>query len=699
MSPNERTILSVVITTGISSVVVQLVTIREFLALLQGNEFVIALILFSWLVLGGIGTRLAERTHQTNRPATQSRLAGLSLLIVALAPIHLLAIRIVHRYLFVQGVSVGFYPTLGYILLTIAPYTILIGYVLPYSLFVLRGYRPDYPGARVYIFDNLGDVIGGALFAFILIFWAPPFKAILWANLPLLFCTIRLLWSVTKHRIAVALGLLVTVVFLIGGIIIEPLTLLPADGQLVWYRESRYGRLEVHRSQEQYTLFRDGIPLFSNQNQVLAEETVHYPLVQIPNPNTALLLSYESGALKELQKYTLDTIDYVEIDPEVTLALQRFELLNPIESLNLFHQDGRSFLAETEKIYDAIIINLPEPDTFQTNRFFTDQFFALARSHLSQDGMLSFSMTGFDNYLDEPQRQKISSLYNTAKQHFAHVRLLPGQRIFFLCRNQPISTNIPELLMRKKISAPYIQGFYHGDITDERIVKLNALIDPQAPVNQDLFPRLISLMFAQWFAKFATSPTLFVVLLLMLTAVYGYYLSVEEFVLFSTGFITMGSEILVIFAFQIFFGYIYFQIGLIVTVFLAGLLPGAWVGQKFAIHKRRFLAVIDGLLVSLLTILVLMILIGGDQLPSVFFLLFGFCVSLACGFQFPIALHIAGGGNSAVTRTFAADLIGAACGTLVTSLLLIPSFGVIGAAAGLILLKLSSFLLVRRTNE
>ena len=41
----------------------------------------------------------------------------------------------------------------------------------------------------------------------------------------------------------------------------------------------------------------------------------------------------------------------------------------------------------------------------------------------------------------------------------------------------------------------------------------------------------------------------------------------------------MGAEILVIFAFQIFFGYIYLQIGLIVTVFLAGLLPGALIVQ------------------------------------------------------------------------------------------------------------------------
>jgi spermidine synthase len=85
---------------------------------------------------------------------------------------------------------------------------------------------------------------------------------------------------------------------------------------------------------------------------------------------------------------------------------------------------------------------------------------------------------------------------------------------------------------------------------------------------------------------------------------------------------------------------------------------------------------------------------GGDHLPSFFFLVFGFMISLACGFQFPVALHLGGGGNSAVTRSFSADLIGAACGILITSLILLPYFGLIWAAAGLIFLKLASLIVI-----
>jgi hypothetical protein len=47
-----------------------------------------------------------------------------------------------------------------------------------------------------------------------------------------------------------------------------------------------------------------------------------------------------------------------------------------------------------------------------------------------------------------------------------------------------------------------------------------------------------------------------------------------------------------------------------------------------------------------------------------------------------------------VTQTFSADLIGAAFGTLMTSVVLIPYFGIIWAAAGLIGLKILSLIII-----
>ena len=100
--------------------------------------------------------------------------------------VQILAIRGLRDVLFIHGSSVGFYPTLAYTFLTIAPYCLVLGFVLPYSLFAIRTENPDYPGTRIYIIDNLGDVSGGALFSFVLVFLVTPLKAVFLANLPLL---------------------------------------------------------------------------------------------------------------------------------------------------------------------------------------------------------------------------------------------------------------------------------------------------------------------------------------------------------------------------------------------------------------------------------------------------------------------------------------------------------------------------------
>lgn len=699
MSRTERSVLLTILATGVASIVTQLTTVREFLSLFGGNELVIALILFTWLVLGGTGTLLARLALRRTAWLSTTGLAWLALLLVVLAPGYLLAARLGRGLFFTAGSSAGFYPAAAYIAAAIAPYTLLVGFLLPYSLFVLRRTSPSFAGARVYLQDTLGDAVGGALFAFWLVATVTPLQAVALASLPLWVCSALLPCASRRQGLARGLALVAVAGVLLAACLVEPWTLERSGVRPAAYRESRYGRLTVFRDREQVTLFRDGVPLFNSQNEALAEETVHYPLVQVADPRAVLLLSSAAGMLTHLARYTPGRIDYVEIDPAVTELQERFGLLGRAPGLHTFHQDGRAFLNARDDVYDAILVCLPEPDTFQTNRFYTTQFFALAARRLTPGGVLSFSLPGYDNYLSEPRRRQLSALYNTARRHFRHVLLLPGERIFFLCRQTPLHADISARLARRNIEAPYIRGFFDGNVTPQRITALNALMDPLAPVNADLAPRLMHLTFAQWFARFGTSPLPLAWTLAAAALLYLPRTTREEFVLFATGFTAMGCELLVIFTFQIFFGYIYFQIGLIVFVFLAGLLPGAWCGWKLSSGGRPLLAGLDLLLVLLPAALIAALSVFGARLPLPFFAVYGFVVSTACGCQLPVALALAGGGNPAVTRTFSADLIGAAAGALLTSLLLIPYLGIIGAAAGLIVLKLSSLWVIVHRHD
>jgi len=687
---NDRTIIFLVIATGISSVVTQLLTIREFLSLFAGNEFVIALILFNWLIIGGIGTMLARFASGSMRKASQTTLAWLSMILSFLPALQIFAIRILRDLLFIHGSSVGFYSVFGYTFCMIIPYGLLLGFVLPYALFVLRSKKTDYSGTRIYMIDNIGDVSGGLIFSFLLVYICTPMQALFVTGIILLTASFFVFPKQKRYSAPVILCSGFIFILLLAGIMLEAESLAPFEGKLVYYKETPYGRIEVHKNREQFTLFEDGKPLFSSQNLVMSEESVHYPMSQLDNPKNILLISAEGGIMNELKKYNLERIDYLEIDPLVTEIEFRFGLINKIPGLNVIHKDGRAFLKETEFKYDAILINLSEPETFQVNRFFTESFFALAVSHLNPGGILSFSTKGFDNYLTEIQRKKISSLYNTVTKYFNHVLLIPGQKTYFLCTDFPLQADIPAALASKRITTHYISRFYDGDITAERIKYLKELIDRTIRINTDLNPYMMRMAYKDWFYKFSSSPKGFITTLLILSAIYLFFISAPEFTLFTTGCTIMGSEILLIFAFQIFYGYIYLQIGLIVTTFLAGLLPGAWLGNRCKAPGRRMLILTDAGLILLSGILILVFWWAGDRIHMGFFFAFGFLVSVICGFQFPLALSLKGSTSPAVVKVFSADLIGAAFGSLITSAFLIPYCGILWSTASLAGLKILS---------
>jgi spermidine synthase len=626
-------------------------------------------------------------------------LGGVSLLAAAMSPALLLTIRLLRDVVFVRGSEAGFYPTFLFTLVTVSPYSLLIGFSLPYSLFVLRQESPGFKGTTVYIMDNIGDIAGGALFSFVLLFIATPLQSTCFASLLLTAAAAGLLGRRGILSPVSFIGIVGTAIVVSGPVLIETRTLKPPGGDLAWYRESRSGRIQVERQADQFTLFLDGVPVASTGNRQEAEEAAHYPLSQVDEPGDVLLIAAESGIVEEINKHHPRSIDYVEIDPEVAGTMFRFGLLDKTNRMNVIHEDARAFLSRSTRRYDAIIMCLPEPETYQLNRFYTFSFFSLIRQRLTEKGVFSFSLQGFDNYPSEPDRQKLSTVYNTAAACFPEVLLLPGENVFFLCGQSPLTADIPRRLEQKGIETDYIAAFFEGNITPERMNYLKSIIDASTPGNRDIRPRLMRLMFARWFSLFDTSPAFFYAAGALFLLVYWSLISRGQFVLFSSGFANMASEILAIFAFQIFFGYIYFQIGWIVTVFLGGLLPGAWLGERARHHSRRTVMLLDGALVVLAGGFAVAVMAIGHDLSLLFFLVYGFVFSCICGFQFPAILRLFGDRNRQATGAFSADLIGAAFGALITSTLLIPYTGLAGTALAIMGLKTASMVITGTSHD
>lgn len=618
-------------------------------------------------------------------------------LVTALWPlVQIIGIRFFRETVFVHGAAPGFYEIFFYILITTAPYCLLVGFILPYALKVLTDRHIPFTSGGLYITDSVGDICGGILFSFILVYWVKPFKTIALTS-GLLILAALLLSVAARRYLLLMSGVCLAFVFYLVAMNgpFEISTLAMQYGQIARYVESPYGRIVITREGPQSTFWESGVPLYSDADTINSEEKIHYPMSQLTRAGRVLLVSGGLGeTLQEISKYHPKAIDYVELDPHLTGVAQQLGFLKHTPNLNIINTDGRQYIRSTEKRYDAVIIDLPDPDTFQINRFFTNEFFLLTKRILSEKGILSFSLEYSPNYLSEVRKKKLSTIYNTARSSFQNVLVLPGQEAYFLCRDGTLGTDIPGRLKARGIRTAYIQGFYQGNVTPERIRSLREHLDSGEYVNTDFEPRVMNLIFQEWFMKHGVSPRLLLGGIVLLTALYLMFMKGEEYVLFSTGLVTMGVEMVVIFTFQVIYGFIYLKIGAIVTAFLMGLLPGAVVGNQSGKKGLKNLIAAEIILLLLLVLCFVWISFFRSELHEYYFLAYCFVFSFFCGYQFPSATGLIGEDKSPAASCLAADLTGAALGTLATGSLLIPLWGIQSTIIFLILTKISSNMII-----
>jgi len=252
MSTTVLIIISV-IGTGISSIAVQLIFVREFLSQFYGNEITISLVLFCWLMISGLGS-LTSKFFKIKSVAIYSTVA----LLTAIFPlVQIAAIRILREVVFTHGESPGFYPLFSFILALSTPYAFLIGFILPYSLSVIRSIGGKITAGGLYITDNIGDITGGIAFSFILVYFFTPFKIIALTSIVLIIVSLFLIIRLKKF-VYLLISIVAVILFFTLAIKtnFELSTLFRQySPDIISYTESPYGRIIVTREKEEYTLW------------------------------------------------------------------------------------------------------------------------------------------------------------------------------------------------------------------------------------------------------------------------------------------------------------------------------------------------------------------------------------------------------------------------------------------------------------
>ncbi len=675
---------------GTSSVAVQLVMIREVMSSFSGNELVIGLVLGAWLLFTGLGSALGVPLARRQRP---ERTLFIGHMLIAIMPfLQIAAIRGL-PLLWVRGEMPGLTSAIVSSTAILIPYCLVGGAMLPVAGALLEGKDTT---SKVYIVDNMGDIAGGLLFSLLFVYALSHWDSLVALGLLNLFAA-----AVMTSRALLP----VLVIMGFGMLVARPLDLHTLSwrfpGQnLILHKNTPFAQLTISKTGQQLNVLQDAIPLFSTGDLDM-EAVAHLPLCQVRQGANVLLIGGGIfGTIEEIAKHKPRRIDYVELDPAI-LDLDRLIDQGLSRAFVRVHVgDGRLFMKKTAAKYDAVIVDLPDPENTQLNRFYTQEFFDEAKSILAPEGVLSFSLVGAENYLEEKGLDLNRCVYTAAKKAFKYVLVFPGITHYYLCSNAPLTSKIAGILAERKVATTRLVDYDLSSMADPfRMDLLERLLTKKdIPPNQDLSPRAFGYLLDLWLKKSGSPRTLLYVMfvLVLVFAVMACRKDPQRFTILTSGYAGMAFELSLLLLFQVIYGYVYLRMCGLITLYMIGSALGAVASGKLKKTASWQVLACDAALIVLSALACVGALAGirikSDiwlfsvqyvVIPSLIFL-----VAFAAGCQFSAVSRVARGTGAEITgRLYLADLAGAACGTILTGLLFLPKIGIVGVLISVFVLK------------
>jgi len=344
---------------------------------------------------------------------------------------------------------------------------------------------------------------------------------------------------------------------------------------------------------------------------------------------------------------------------------------------------------------------------------------------------------GLLSYLSPELINLNACLYHTLNSIFPYVRTIPGEsNIILVSASADVISLTPYVLAQrlqdralqtKLLSDFHIQYKLDKAKEDWFLDAVNRV--PNLSINRDLEPSGLyydmslwsSLVFPQFTGMielmgkakvwhFVIALVLF--LLIFLTLRKGntrLKITSVTVAIITTGFSGMAINIVLILAFQTFYGYVFQMIALITALFMAGIAMGSTVMNQIMarfVNSKRLMVYLESIiLIYTITITVMLFVLHSNLGQSALFAIiqpiiftFNLFLGILIGSEFPLANKIYLGNSGRVSevvgKLYASDLIGAWVGALVVSIWLIPILGIVNTCILIGGVKMVSFILV-----
>ncbi|MFO7914248.1 MAG: hypothetical protein R6U43_00965 [Candidatus Krumholzibacteriales bacterium] len=726
MASSEQVRKIDIILLGVYGIVAQTVFLREMLGLFRGTEFVVGIIIASWMIWVGAGSLLGGRIFGD---LFVRKFRNFQLLIISTAfllPATTITIRLGRGML--SGAPGEYPPLAGSILfcvLVMAPAAFGAGllYNEASRWWKNRVGTISEGVSWVYILEAAGSLAGGIIFSLILLRYLTQFEISL-----LIFLLVALIVSRPlrkgKRKAAAAVALLGAIFF--AGRILDDISIerLFPGYRVIDFESSEYGEIAVVEREGGISCYSGGSRLFTIPGRDRAEEMIHIPLLSHDNPGRVLVVG---GGLKEelneiARHPSVREADFVQLDGELIEILREYYIGGGTGRIDteLIIGDGRRFVKRSGKKYDVIIVNAPDPVNIEINRYYTIEFFRLAARVLEPGGILAVNHSSSENFISVQQGRALKSLEKTLLGIFDRVTVLPGSNLYFIAGERKIKlADIFAALSGRELGTEYInENYLPYRLNRERVdftlsgMKKGAGVK----VNRDLMPAMTSYELFLEFHRSGYSPPQFIIdifrgrnswvfllacLLIIVIFAFPGRKTAAKLDIWTVGLTGFLFQISILLTYQAFSGYLYEGIIILTASFMAGISAGTlysqlrekqlWKNGRLIHAALMALAVAHFVWVRRVTGAGAGIAAGTAGFIS-FSLLGGFLTGMFYRAVVSTVLETAVGEQPAVF--YAWDMFGACLGSILGGVLLFPVFGINGAVAAILFLHLAGLSLL-----
>jgi len=287
--------------------------------------------------------------------------------------------------------------------------------------------------------DYYGSLVGGLFFAFV----GLPYLGLTYTPFVLgslnfiiaLLLFIVLYKHINKYRKTITASIfLVSTIILLGAYFAKPIILYGEQKKykekVILTKQSKYQRIVITQWKNDFFLFINSNKQLSTLDEEMYHEPLIHPIMHLAkeHKNILVLGGGDGCAVRELLKYKdIENITLVDLDPEMTKLAQTNEILLNIndssllnKKVTIINKDGFNFIENTDKYFDVIIIDLPDPRTVELARLYSLEFYSLCNQHLKNNGFI-ITQAGSPYYASRSFRTIDKTLsaanFNTLKIH------------------------------------------------------------------------------------------------------------------------------------------------------------------------------------------------------------------------------------------------------------------------------------------